>query len=437
MQQPKLFTDEVSMFQGLDSFLAQSGFSSAAIEFSHLAFSLLLLFLAALIVHWITSHYVVLILEKIAHKSTFKWDDAFIRNHFFKRLAILTPLILIYGAADLAFTDFPGTAELLRRASLIFFVLAGVRVLATALKSFQDIYSSSEIAGDWPIRSYLDAIKIILYILAFIFITSILTNKSPWGIISVFGGLTAILLLIFKDTILGFVANLQLTANDMVRVGDWIEMPKYGADGDVIDISLHTVKVQNWDKTITTVPTHHMVNDAFKNWRGMSESGGRRIKRALYIDTNSVRFCTDENLEGFKKYSLLEGYLQKKEEEITEYNKTHHPEPGKLGGRRQTNIGVFRAYIKAYLRNNPKINQDLTFLVRHLAPTPQGLPVEIYVFSADKVWANYEGIQADIFDHLLAIAPEFGLRIFQYPSGNDLQQFQSFKATADALDIPA
>lgn len=409
------------MFQGLDTFLTHSGFSQTLIDMTHLVISLFILAITASLIHLIATRYLVAILEKIAHKSTFKWDDAFTRNHFFKRLAILAPIILIYAAADIAFTDFPGTAEILKRTALIFFVLAGVRVLATALQSCQDIYNNSELAGDWPIRSYLDAIKIILYILAVIFIISILTDKSPWGIISVFGGLTAILLLIFKDTILGFVANLQLTANDMVRVGDWIEMQKYGADGDVTDISLHTVKVQNWDKTITTIPTHHMVNDAFKNWRGMAESGGRRIKRALYIDTNSIHFCTDEMLEGYKKYTLLEEYLNLKEDEIREYNKTHHPEPGKLGGRRQTNIGVFRAYIKAYLRNNPKINQNLTFLVRHLAPTPQGLPIEIYVFSADKVWANYEGIQADIFDHLLAIAPEFGLRIFQYPSGYDLQ----------------
>jgi miniconductance mechanosensitive channel len=295
-------------------------------------------------------------------------------------------------------------------------------ILTALLHSFRDIFDKSEIAGDWPVRSYLDAIKILSYLLAFIFIISILTNQSPWGIITVFGGLTAILLLIFKDTILGFVANLQLTANDMVHVGDWIEMPKYGADGDVIDITLHTVKVQNWDKTITTIPTHQMVNDAFKNWRGMSESGGRRIKRAISIDTNSIHFCTDAMLEEFKKYTLLESYLKEKSEEIAEYNRTYHPEPGKFGGRRQTNIGVFRAYIKSYLRQNPRINQDLTFLVRHLAPTSQGLPIEIYVFSADKVWANYEDIQADIFDHLLAIAPEFGLRLFQYPSGYDLQQ---------------
>lgn len=408
------------MFQSFDTILRQSAFPPSLIQMTHLLVLLFLLAITALFAYWISRKYLVGILEKIAHKSTFKWDDIFIFNLFFKRLAILVPLVLIHTAADLVFTEFPGTAEFLRRVSLVCFVFVGIRILDAVLRSGKDIYHTSGIAGDWPVQSYLDAFKIISYLLAFIFIISILTNQSPWGIISVFGGLTAVLLLIFKDTILGFVANLQLTANDMVHVGDWIEMGKYGADGDVIDISLHTVKVQNWDKTITTIPTHQMVNDAFKNWRGMSESGGRRIKRALYIDTNSIHFCTDTMLEEFKKYILLENYLKEKEEEIAEYNRTHHPEPEKLGGRRQTNIGVFRAYIKSYLHNNPKINQDLTFLVRHLAPTPQGLPLEIYVFSADKVWANYEEIQADIFDHLLAIAPEFGLRIFQYPSGYDL-----------------
>ncbi len=417
-----MIENEGFMFQGLDTFLLQSGFSSSLIEMTHLFISLSLLAFIAFLVYWVFQKYIVRILEKIDHKSTFQWDDIFIRNLFFKRLAILAPLVLIHTVADLAFTDFPGTAEFLRRTILVFFVIAGVRILATVLNSSQDIFHKSGMAGDWPVRSYLDAIKILSYLLAFIFIISVLTNRSPWGIISVFGGLTAILLLIFKDTILGFVANLQLTANDMVHVGDWIEMPKYGADGDVMDISLHTVKVQNWDKTITTIPTHQMVNDAFKNWRGMSESGGRRIKRALCIDTNSIHFCTDAMLEDFKQYTLLDSYLTEKDEEIAAYNRMYHPEPDKIGGRRQTNIGVFRAYIKAYLRQNPRINQDLTFLVRHLAPTSQGLPIEIYVFSADKVWANYEEIQADIFDHLLAIAPEFGLRIFQFPSGYDLQQ---------------
>jgi miniconductance mechanosensitive channel len=234
------------------------------------------------------------------------------------------------------------------------------------------------------------------------------------------GGLTAVLLLIFKDIILGFVASLRISANKMARVGDWIEMPQYGAGGDVVDVSIHTVKVQNRDKTITTIPTYALVSNSFKNWRGMSESGGRRIKRAIYLDMNSIRFCNAEMLESFGEYALLKDYLAAKRQEIETYNQARRLDPGATkNGRRQTNIGVFRAYIIAYLWANPKINQDMTFLVRHLAPPPQGLPMEIYGFSSDQAWANFEAIQADIFDHLLAIVPEFELRVFQYPSGRD------------------
>jgi miniconductance mechanosensitive channel len=256
--------------------------------------------------------------------------------------------------------------------------------------------------------------------MAGIFIVSILTDKSPWGILSILGGFTVVLMLVFKDTILGFVASIQLSGHDMVRIGDWIEMPKYGADGDVIDVSIHTVKVRNWDKTITTIPTYGLVTDAFKNWRGMSESGGRRIKRSFYIDMSSIKFCTDEMLERFRKFEFIREYIEQKQKEIDEYNREHAVETSQLiNGRRQTNIGVFRAYIIAYLKKHPKIHQGMTFLVRHLEPTPTGLPIQIYVFSSDQAWANYEAIQADIFDHLLAAVPEFELRIFQNPTGHD------------------
>ena len=412
------------MFTPLQTYLTGQGLAVNPAGLAYVGTSLLVLFLLSAIIYWITKSVFIRLLEKISYSSFFKWDDVFIHNHFFKRLAPLPSLLLIYGTADLVFSDYAPLNVILKRASLILLVITTIRLIDATLRSFQEIYNHTKMASDWPVKGYIDAFKIINYVIGAIFIISILTGKSPWGIISIFGGLTAVLLLIFKDTILGFVANLQLTANDMIRVGDWVEMPKRGADGDVIDISLHTVKVQNWDKTITTIPTYHLVNEDFKNWRGMTQSGGRRIKRAIFIDMSSITFCTREMLEKYKKYILLEDYLQQKEADIENYNKTHHPDPDKFGGRRQTNIGIFRAYIQAYLRNNPNINQELTFLVRHLAPTAQGLPIEIYVFSADKKWANYEAIQADIFDHLLAIAPEFGLRVFQYPSGYDLSRFQ-------------
>jgi miniconductance mechanosensitive channel len=295
-----------------------------------------------------------------------------------------------------------------------------VWMLDSVLLAIREIYSKSDIASRRPIRGYLDAVKIVAYIMSGIFIVSILTDRSPWGVLSILGGFTVVLMLVFKDTILGFVASIQLSGHDMVRIGDWIEMPKYGADGDVIDVSIHTVKVRNWDKTITTIPTYGLVTDAFKNWRGMSESGGRRIKRALHIDMSSIKFCSDEMLERFRKFDLIKDYIVGKQNEINEYNKEYATETSQLiNGRRQTNIGVFRAYIVAYLKNHPKVHQNMTFLVRHLEPTKHGLPVQIYVFSNDQAWANYEAIQSDIFDHLLAAVPEIDLRVFQDPTGYD------------------
>jgi miniconductance mechanosensitive channel len=238
--------------------------------------------------------------------------------------------------------------------------------------------------------------------------------------------MTAVLLLIFKDAILGLVAGIQLTANKMIAVGDWIEMPKYGADGDVLDLTLTTVKVQNWDKTITTIPTYALISDAFKNWRGMQESGGRRIKRSIAIDMNSIKFCDEEMLERFRKIQYISEHIERKRKELQEHNRLLKVDDSSLAnGRRLTNVGTFRAYIQAYLKNHPAIHQNMTFLVRQLAPSDHGLPIEIYVFSSDTAWVTYEAIQADIFDHLLAVLPEFDLRVFQSPAGHDFQQLVS------------
>jgi miniconductance mechanosensitive channel len=261
-------------------------------------------------------------------------------------------------------------------------------------------------------------------------------DQSPWLLISGLGAVTAVLLLIFKDTILSFLASLHIVMYDLVRVGDWIEMPKYDADGDVIDIALHTVKVQNWDKTITTIPTYKLIEDSFKNWRGMQESGGRRIKRHLLIDQKSVKFCDEEMVERFKKIQLLSPYLNQKKEEIEVFNKEHNIDTSVLiNGRRMTNLGTFRAYVTAYLKGNELISKDMTFLVRQLQPTPEGLPLEIYVFSRDTAWANYEAIQADIFDHLLAAISFFDLRVFQRPSGYDLEMIEKHPISEVHADL--
>jgi miniconductance mechanosensitive channel len=274
-----------------------------------------------------------------------------------------------------------------------------------------------------PIKGYLQVFKIVLFIIGGIFVVSMLIGRSPVYLLGGLGAFSAVLLLIFRDPILGLVGGIQMSVNDMVRPGDWIVMEKSGADGMVTDISLTTVKVQNWDKTITTIPTYSLVSESFVNWRGMEESGGRRIKRSINIDMNSVKFASPEQLEKLKKIHLVTQYLNDKEKELALYNETNKIDDEVLvNGRRQTNLGVFRAYISAYLKSNPNISQEMTFLVRQLQPGASGIPIEIYVFSKVQAWALYEGIQSDIFDHLLATVPEFGLQVFQNPSGADFRK---------------
>lgn len=404
-------------------FLIDNGMTEPAANFISITATIILILLLAYASYWITKRYMVHVIEIIFQRSKNTWDDALVQHGFVRRLSLLMPIIVVYMSADLMLPGQAMTSELFKRLAMVFFVFAGVWMLDAILLAIREIYNKSDVSFRRPIRGYLDGIKIIAYVMAVIFIVSILTGKSPWGVLSILGGFTVVLMLVFKDTILGFVASIQLSGHDMVRVGDWIEMPKYGADGDVINVTIHTVKVRNWDKTITTIPTYSLVSDAFKNWRGMSESGGRRIKRALHIDMSSIKFCTDEMLERIRKFDLIKNYITEKQKEIAIYNKEHTSNPEQLiNGRRQTNIGVFRAYIIAYLKNHPKIHQSMTFLVRHLEPTQYGLPVQIYVFSNDQVWANYEAIQADIFDHLLAAVPEFDLRLFQNPSGYDFSR---------------
>jgi miniconductance mechanosensitive channel len=349
-------------------------------------------------------------------------DDLAILKTFFDRFSRLLPIAVLYAVVDLLFPAADPAAELIKRLALILFMAASAWVLNAALQALYEIIKERPAFLNKPVRGYIDGAQIILYILAAILAVSILTGQSPWGVFTVLGGLTAVLLLIFKDTILGFVANLRLAANDLVRVGDWIEMPRYDADGDVIDVSIHTVKIRNWDRTITSIPTHVLISDHFKNWRGMQESGGRRIKRAICLDLSSIKFCTPEMLERFARISLVTGYVRGKQAEIEDYNREQDLDISRtVNGRRQTNIGVFRAYCLAYLRAHPGIHQGMILMVRQLNPTPQGLPLEIYAFANDTGWVNYEGIQADIFDHLLAAAPHFDLRLFQSPSGHDLR----------------
>ena len=382
----------------------------------------IVVFCLSFLANWVAKTVILRIVSLFAKRSRTHWDDVLVRHHVFTRLSHLAPSLVVYFAAPLL----EPADVLFSRLSVIYMIFAGVWVVFAFLNAVVDIYNTYDFAKNRPIKGFVQIGKIILSVFVGIFVVAILLDRSPWYLVSGLGAMTAVLILVFKDTILGLVASIRLSAHNLVAIGDWIEMPKYGVDGDVIDVSLHHVKVQNFDKTIVTIPSYSMVSDSFKNWRGMNESGGRRIKRSIFLDMTSIRFCTEEMLDRYEHFQVLKDYIKEKRAEIETYNKEHGVDTSELvNGRRLTNIGTFRAYIAAYLRNQPKIHQGLTFLVRQLEPTEHGLPLEIYVFSSDIVWANYEAIQADIFDHLLAVIPEFGLRVFQNPSGADFQSFAS------------
>ncbi len=373
--------------------------------------------------YYVTQKYILHLLGRLVERSRTTWDDALLHRRVFHRLAHLAPAILIYLTAPWVFFMWDNAADNMQLAAVIYMIAAVLLALDAFLNSVVDVCRTFEFFKKTPIVGFVQILKIILYIIAGIIALGMITGKDPSKIIAGFGAMTAVLLLIFKDAILGFVAGIQLSANDMVHIGDWISMPKYGADGDVIDITLTTVKVQNWDKTISTIPAYSLISDSFKNWRGMSESGGRRIKRHLNIDMSSIRFCDEAMLGKFRQIQYITEYIDEKKREVDEHNKAANVDDSQLvNGRRLTNIGTLRAYVIAYLKHHPKIHQNMTFLVRQLEPTPQGLPIEIYVFSNDQVWAQYEAIQADIFDHILAVVPEFGLRVFQDPTGADFRQ---------------
>ncbi len=374
--------------------------------------------IAAWLANFVARHFLLSAVSYIVKKSRTTWDDALLEHRVFSRLSHLAPALVIYYAAYL----FPSMMDTIQRFSTIYMVFAGLLVVNAFLNASVDIYRSLEGARHRPIKGYVQVAKIMVFIFVGIYAVAMLLDRDPTGILTGLGAMTAVLILVFKDSILGFVASLQLSMNDMVRIGDWIEMPKYGADGDVIDVTLHTVKVQNWNKTISTIPAYALISDSFKNWRGMDESGGRRIKRAIHIDMNSIRFCDAAMLARFERFQLIRDYLTTRRKDVTEYNSAQGVDTSEIiNGRNLTNMGTFRAYIMAYLHAHPKIHQEMTFLIRQLPPGEHGLPIEIYVFSNDQDWIAYEGIQSDIFDHLLAVVPMFGLRVFQRPSGADLQ----------------
>jgi len=370
----------------------------------------------------VTRRILLRIVYRITEQTKATWDDQLRENRFFRNLASVTPFLIIYFGITLVPDVVPALELLVQRVALAALVVMLVVSANSFLTAVNAIYVAEyEHARSRPIKGYLQIVSIVLWIAGVITVLSLLLGRSPVFFLSGLGALMAVLLLVFRTTILSLVASVQIASNDMVRVGDWISMPQFGADGDVVDIALHTVKVQNWDKTITTIPTYKMVEESFKNWRGMSEAGGRRIKRDVHIDLNSVRFLTDAEAERLGRLELLADYLDEKRRMLAEYHGMRPDRPAGLEPtpRRLTNVGTFRAYMLNYLKAHPGVHQGMTLLVRQLEPGPDGLPLEVYCFSKDTAWVAYEGLQSDLFDHFIAIAPEFGLRIFQEPAGSD------------------
>lgn len=403
--------------------LINYGLSPLLAEYLSVALMIIFIVIICLIANFITKKVVIRFITHIVNNNKYQWDNILLEKKVFHKLSHIVPAIIIYYFAE-AFTY----QALIEKGAITYIIIVVLSLIGSLLNAVHDIYQTFEISKVQPIKGYIQVVKIIVYVLGIILVIANLIGENPLIILSGLGALSAVLLLVFKDSLLGLVAGIQLSSNDMVRVGDWIEMPKYGADGDVIDLSLNTVKVQNFDKTITTIPSYALISDSFKNWRGMQVTGGRRIKRSIFIDTTSIAFCSEERIEKLRNIHYLTDYIDTRQREIKEYNIKHHIDTSnQVNGRALTNVGLFRTYISNYLKNHPGIHKEMTTMVRQLAPSEHGLPIEIYAFSKDIDWAVYESIQSDIFDHLFAIASEFDLRLFQNPTGNDFKAMSSLQ----------
>lgn len=382
---------------------------------------LIVILFFAWLADFISKTVIVNIVLRIVRRTKVQWDDILFSRKILISLSHIVAPVLIYLLLP---TAIPESAFLhfLKRIFVIYMLAVFLIFLSNFLTGLYTIYSEKERLKNKPLKGLLQTLQVVIFFIGGIVIIAILIGKEPWALLTGLGASAAILMLVFKDSIMGFVSGIQLTANNMLKVGDWISMPKYGADGTVIEVTLNTVKVRNWDNTITTVPPYALTSDSFQNWRGMEESGGRRIKRSISIDMNSVKFCTPEMLDKFRKINLLHNYINHTETIVESYNHIHGIDNTILvNGRRQTNLGVFRAYLMNYLNNLPEVNHRMICMVRQLQPDEKGIPLELYFFSAEKAWVPYENIQSDVFDHVLAVIPEFELRVFQSPTGNDLR----------------
>lgn len=388
-----------------------------------LAMAVLFLTVLAILTNIITKYVIVGVIRKLIAKTTTTRDDILARRKVFDRLSHLAPALVIYTLGPQFLDGYPALVSGITTFTLIYLTIICVLFIDGLLNAGEEIYRTYKIARTFPIKSFVQVAKLVLYFLGFVAVLSLILGESPLTFFAGFGALTAVLMLVFKDPILGFTAGIQLSTNKMVSVGDWIEMPSYGVDGDVIEIALTTVKIRNFDKTITTIPTQSLINDSFKNWRGIQDVGGRRIKRSVFIDVSTIKFCDAEMLERFSKIQFIKDYIGEKEEELSRFNAESGADATNLvNGRRMTNVGTFRAYTEAYLRAHPSISKELTLLVRQLQPTENGLPIEIYAFTNVIDWLPYEAIMADIFDHILAAAREFDLSVYQNPTGGDFSK---------------
>lgn len=408
----------------VEDMLIDNGVDPVLAQYINLAINILVLIFLILGINYLIKTFVIEAFKAFTNKTKTTFDDFLIKTKFPKYIGQVIPLFILYYLVPLIFIDFPLVIRIFDFVFHIYIIILSVWIFRSFMRTLKSYLKTKEAFRDKPVESYIQVVMIVIWIIAILFIFAEITGESVVKFIISLGAASAILLLVFKDTILGFVASIQVTVNDIVRIGDWITFSKYGADGTVTEINLSTVRVQNFDNTFTTIPTYSLISDSFQNWRGMQESPGRRIKRAIYIKQNSVKFMTDSDLEQLKKIRLIEPYLETRQNEINSYNESNNIDRTlPINGRNQTNLGIFRKYVDTYLQNHSAVHKELYIIVRHLAPTPNGIPVEILCFSRDKRWENFEYISADIFDHVIAAVPYFGLQLFESPSGDDITKY--------------
>jgi miniconductance mechanosensitive channel len=415
-------TTERDFAQFIEDWLLNLGIEAGMTQAIKMVILVVLMFIIASILWGIGQQFINRVVHRLAERTKTDVDDYLMEKGFFKKLGHIIPVVVISALAPVAFTDYPTWVPYIERVTDGFNILIILRAINAFINGLGGYLSSTPKYRDKPVASFTQLSKIVVWLIGLLILGAVVIGKNPLVAFTALGAASAVLLFVFKDAILGFIASIQLTVNDMIRLGDWVSLPKYHADGNIVEINLTTVKVSNWDKTISTVPTYAFVADGVTNWRGMEEGGGRRIKRSVNIKISSVKLCTDEMLERFSKIELVRDHISNRRQEIEVFNKEHNADTAAsvVNGRRMTNLGILRAYIEAYVKRNPNINQEMTCMVRQLEPTKDGVALEVYCFSKEKAWVIYEGIQADLFDHILAVVPHFDLDVFESPASSDL-----------------